>query len=56
MKVQKRPVSDAVRNLVVDKSDFDFALQKLIATPPIRLADTAKRKPRATRKASRYSR
>lgn len=40
-----KPVSDAVKNLEVDKGEFDAALKKLIATPPIRKATIAKRRP-----------
>lgn len=40
-----KDASDAVRNLKVDKSAFDAALKKLIATPPIRKADIPKAKP-----------
>ncbi len=46
-----KPVSEAVKNLEVNKAEFDEALRKLIATPPIRLSATEKRKPRATRRA-----
>jgi hypothetical protein len=42
---KRRIVSDAVRNLEVDKAEFDAALKKLIATPPIRKATIAKRRP-----------
>lgn len=45
-----KPVSEAVKNLVVDKAEFDSALRKLIATPPLRAAAIAKRKTRATRR------
>jgi hypothetical protein len=39
-------VSDAVKNLEVDKGEFDRALKKLIATRPIRAEDLkGKRKP-----------
>jgi hypothetical protein len=31
-----KPVSDTVKNLEVDKAEFDRALAKLIATAPIR--------------------
>jgi hypothetical protein len=34
--MNKREVSDAVKNLEVNKEDFDRALKALIATPPIR--------------------
>jgi len=49
MKVQKRAASETVKNLVVDKAEFDRALRKLIATPPLRAADIGKRKSGATR-------
>ena len=48
--VMPKPVSEAVKNLVVDKAEFDSALRKLIATPPLRAAAIAKRKTRATRR------
>jgi len=38
-----KPVSDAVKELKVDKEEFDSVLKKLIATPPISTAEvTAK--------------
>ena len=40
-----KEVSDAVKNLKVDKAEFDAALQKLIATPPIRKATIPKGRP-----------
>ncbi len=40
-----KPVSDAVKDLKVEKSAFDAALKKLIATSPIRKAMIAKRRP-----------
>jgi hypothetical protein len=43
--MSKREVSEAVKNLKVDKAEFDAALQKLIATPPIRKAGIPKRTP-----------
>lgn len=56
----KKPAGEAVRNLEVDKVEFDRALQKLIATPPIRgKTIKAKRKPwdnRPTRPTSNSSR
>jgi hypothetical protein len=42
----KHEPSDTVKNLTVDKGDFDAAIKKLIATPPIRSATVErKRKP-----------
>ena len=39
----KRDISDAVKNLQVDKAEFDVVLKKLIATPPIRKEAVAAR-------------
>jgi hypothetical protein len=46
---KSKAVSDAVKNLEVDKGELDRALQKLIATPPIRKGTIPKGHPwRAT--------
>jgi hypothetical protein len=51
-----KPISDPVKNLEVDKTEFDAALKKLIATPPIRKATIAKRRPWETTTTSHPSR
>jgi hypothetical protein len=38
IRMPRHEVSDTVKNLVVDKDEFDRALKRLIATPPIRSA------------------
>ena len=43
-------VSESVKNLKVDKSEFDAAMKKLIATPPIRALKPAAKKHRAVRR------
>lgn len=49
-----RPATEAVKNLKVDRSEFDAAMKKLIATPPLRKANTtsAKRRSAVVRKPS----
>ena len=42
---QRKEVSEAVKNLEVDKADFDAALGKLLAASPIRKADIPKLTP-----------
>jgi len=53
--MKMKPPTEAVKNLRVDKSEFDAAMKKLIATPPIRSANTttAKRRSAVQRKPSR---
>lgn len=47
-----KPPTDAVKNLKVDKSEFDAAMRKLIATPPIRGTKPAAKRHRSDRKPS----
>lgn len=51
MQKQKTP-TEVVKNLNVDKSDFDAAMKKLIATPPIRAPKPAAKRHRSDRKQS----
>jgi hypothetical protein len=46
----KHDVTEAVKNLKVDKSEFDAAMKKLIATPPIRAPKPAAKRHRAVRR------
>lgn len=48
-KMRSAEVSDAVKNLRVEKSEFDAAMKKLIATPPIRAPKPAAKRHRAKR-------
>ncbi len=40
-----REASETIKTLEVDKAEFDRALAKMIATPPIRKASVPKRTP-----------
>ena len=53
MKVAKlKPPTEAVKNLKVNKSDFDAAMRKLIETPPVRGPKPAAKRHRSERKQS----
>ncbi len=39
--MKSKPTTDVVKNLKVDKSDFDAALMKLIAAKPIHRSNKA---------------
>lgn len=45
-----KPPTEAVKNLKVDKPDFDAAMRKLIATPPIRAPKPAAKRHRSEQK------
>jgi len=46
----KLTVSEAIKTLKVDKADFDAAMQRLIASPPIRAPKPAAKRHRTVQK------
>jgi hypothetical protein len=50
--MKAKPPTEVVKNLKVDRLDFDAAMRKLIATPPVRAPKPAAKKHRSERKQS----